>query len=204
MPENDKENEYRVPLTEEQDQGDTVTLSCTAKTSEDQESRGDVSISEEELKSLCEQHVCPKCEVKQEADDIRLRTMAEAENIKRRLTREMEEFRKFASEAVLADLLPVLDNLDLALAHGKSMEACKDFVTGVEMTRKIFLDTLKHHGLEAAGAPGDAFDPNFHEAIGAAQNPDLPEDTVVQVLQNGYILKGRLLRPAKVMVNKFS
>jgi molecular chaperone GrpE len=204
MPENEKEKEYRVPLTEEQDQGDTVTLSHTAKTSEEQAPQGDVSISEEELKFLCEQHVCPACAVKEEADDVRLRTMAEAENIKRRLGREMEEFRKFASEAVLADLLPVLDNLDLALAHGQGLEACKDFVTGVEMTRKIFLDTLKNHGLEATGAPGEAFDPNFHEAIGAAQNPDLPEDAVAQVLQNGYILKGRLLRPAKVMVNKFS
>ncbi|MFW5837462.1 MAG: nucleotide exchange factor GrpE [Desulfovibrionaceae bacterium] len=162
----------------------------------------EVRISEEELKSLCEQHVSPKCAVKEEAEDVRLRAMAESENFKRRLTREMEEFRKYAGETVLADLLPVLDNLDLALAHGEGMEACKDFVTGVEMTRKVFLDTLKNHGLEVAGNPGEEFDPNIHEAMGSASYPDLPEDSVAQVLQKGYVLKGRLLRPAKVMVNK--
>src|SRR5512142_1961256 len=94
-----------------------------------------------------------KLEVAAEADK-RLRALAEADNLKKRLIKEKEEFVKYAAEGVLADLLPVLDNLDLALAHGRTMDACKDVVLGVDMTRKVFLDILARHGLEACGQKG--------------------------------------------------
>jgi molecular chaperone GrpE len=162
------------------------------------------SLSEDELEALCRERVCPGCDVHQQAEDARLRAMAEAENVKKRLMRETEELRKYLGETVLADLLPVLDNLDLALDHAKNLEACKDFVTGVEMTRKIFLDTLTRHGLEPVGAVGEGFDPQVHEAVGMEQNPDVADNAVAHLVQRGYILKGRLLRPAKVLVNKLS
>jgi molecular chaperone GrpE len=164
----------------------------------------EVELSEEELTALCRERVCTACDVMREADDLRLRALAEAENVKKRLTRETEELRKYAGETILADLLPVLDNLDLALNHASSLEACKDFVTGVDMTRRIFLETLGRHGLVAVGAKGEEFDPNVHEAVGMTADATLGDNHVAHMVQQGYLLKGRLLRPAKVMVNKIS
>lgn len=164
----------------------------------------ELTLSEDELEALCKGHVCPKCAVALAAEDVKLRALAEGENLKRRLMRESEECRKFAADGVLCDLLPVLDNLELALAHASGQEACKDFVTGVEMTRKQFLESLKRHGLEPTGAVGQAFDPALHEALGVASDPNLPDGHVARLVQSGYVLKGRLLRPAKVLVNKLS
>jgi molecular chaperone GrpE len=134
--------------------------------------------------------------------DRRLRSLAEVENLKKRLIKEKEEFQKYATESIVAELLPVLDHLDLALAHGRGSEACKDFVVGVDMTRKAFVDILARHGVAEFGQVGEPFSPETHEALGMAARPDLPDDTVAQVVQRGYTLRGRLLRPAKVMVNK--
>jgi molecular chaperone GrpE len=161
-----------------------------------------VDLSEEELSALCKAHVCAKCAVMAEAEDIKLRALADNENFKRRIQRETDEVRKYATESVLADLLPVLDNLALAIDHARSLEACKNVVMGVDMTRKIFLDTLKKHGLECVGACGEAFDPNVHEAIGTVCEEGREEGCVAKVAQAGYVLKGRVIRPAKVLVNK--
>jgi len=168
------------------------------------EAETEVSLSQEELEALCKESVCPGCNVHKEAEEMRLRALADTENVKKRLLREAEEMKKYAGESVLADLLPVLDNLDLALAHTENLDpACKNFVIGVDMTRKLFLDAVKSHGLVAVDATrGVEFNPEFHEAIGTANEPDLGNNSIAQVVQRGYILKGRLLRPAKVLVNK--
>ena len=163
-----------------------------------------MTLSEEELVALCREHVCPGCDVMQEAEQEKLRALADVENVKKRLSRETEELRKYAGESILADLLPVLDNLDLALLHSGGLDSCKDFVTGVDMTRKIFLDILAKHGLTPVGKRGEEFDPQFHEAVGMSQEEELDDNTIAQMVQTGYLLKGRLLRPAKVMVNKLS
>lgn len=134
--------------------------------------------------------------------DRRLRGLAEAENLKKRLIKEKEDFQKYATESLIADLLPVLDHLDLALTHGREIEACKDFMVGVDMTRKAFVDILAHHGVTEFGQVGEPFSPETHEALGAMVQDDLPADVVAKVVQRGYTLRGRLLRPAKVMVNK--
>jgi molecular chaperone GrpE len=164
----------------------------------------EVSLSKEELDALCKESVCPGCDVFKEAETVRLRALADSENVKKRLLRENEEMKKYAGESILADLLPILDNLDLALAHTDNLSAeCKNFVIGVDMTRKIFLDAVKNHGLEAVQAGvGAEFDPEIHEAVGTVEEPSLGNNQVAQLVQNGYRLKGRLLRPAKVMVNK--
>lgn len=161
-----------------------------------------VDINEEELAALCKAHVCTKCAVMAEAEDIKLRALADNENFKRRISREAEDMRRYATESVLSDLLPVLDNLSLALEHAGDNPACKNLVMGVDMTRKIFLDALKRHGLECTGACGEAFDPARHEAIGTVCEPGLEEGCVAKVSQSGYMLKGRVIRPAKVLVNK--
>ena len=162
----------------------------------------EVNLSEEELAALCKAHVCAKCAVMAEAEDIKLRALADNENFKRRIQRETDDVRKFATESVLGDLLPVLDNLALAIEHAGNDAACKNIVMGVDMTRKMFLDILKKHGLECVGACGEAFDPNVHEAIGTVCEEGRDEGCVAKVAQSGYVLKGRVIRPAKVLVNK--
>ncbi len=154
----------------------------------------------EDLDALCRLHVCPTCDVQARAEDIRLRALAETENTKKRLQREQEECLRFAAERILNDLLPTLDTLDLALQYGTERENCKDVLQGVEMTRKLLFDTLNRHGLEALGERGEAFTPECHEAIGFDEDGDLDEGRVARVLQRGYRLKDRLLRPAKVLV----
>ncbi|MFZ5811415.1 MAG: nucleotide exchange factor GrpE [Thermodesulfobacteriota bacterium] len=132
----------------------------------------------------------------------RLYILAESENLKKRLLKEKEEYFKYATENIVSELLPVLDNLELALVHGRGNAACKDLVMGVEMTRKVFLDILARHGVEEFGAAGEEFDPEHHEALGVEEAPDVSPDHVVRVMQKGYRLRGRLLRPAKVMVRQ--
>ncbi|MGE4192697.1 MAG: nucleotide exchange factor GrpE [Pseudodesulfovibrio sp.] len=170
----------------------------------DEAGETEVSLSREELAALCKESICPGCDVFKEAESIRLRALADSENVKKRLLRETEEMKKYAGESVLADLLPILDNLDLALAHTDGLSAeCKNFVIGVDMTRKLFVDAVKGHGLEVVqAAKGADFDPEVHDAVGTVQEPGLGDNQIAQVIQNGYRLKGRLLRPAKVMVNK--
>jgi len=132
----------------------------------------------------------------------KLRVLADTENLKKRLHREKEDFCKFATQSVLEDLLPVLDNLDLALEHGRKLEGCAELTKGVEMTRKVFLDILARHELEPLGSLGDEFDPAWHEALGRQPHSDIEPGRICQLVQKGYRLKGRLLRPAKVLISQ--
>lgn len=134
--------------------------------------------------------------------DVRMRAQAETENFKKRLQREHEDHLKYAAEKVLKDLIPTLDNLELAITYGSDNEACQDMLKGIAMTHKLFIDALGRHGLLPVGKEGEPFDPARHEAVGFDSRADLKPDTVARVLQSGYQLEGRLLRPAKVMVNR--
>ncbi len=156
----------------------------------------------ENLNELCLEHICPSCTQKEEATQIQLRALAEMENFKKRLRREHEDQLTYAAEKVLADLLPTLDNLDLALQYGSKHEACKDMLMGVEMTRKLLLDAVKLHGLEVIGQLGEEFNPEWHEALSFEERDDMPAGHVSTLMQCGYKLKGRLLRPAKVCISK--
>ena len=156
----------------------------------------------ENLDMLCRLHVCPSCAVQAEAEDVRLRAVAELENVKKRLKREQEERVRFAAEGVLGDVLPSLDTLDRAIEYGREHEACKEVIQGVEMTRKLLLSALKAHGLEPQGECGEPFNPELHEAVGFDSRDDLDEEAICVVVQRGYLLKDRLLRPAKVLINK--
>ncbi len=136
-----------------------------------------------------------------EAQEMKLRTLAEMENYKKRLQREKDEQAAYASERVLRDLLPTLDNLDLALQYGAQSAECKGMVDGVEMTRAMLLDVLKKHGMTAVGKEGDVFDPNDHEAVGQETGEGVEPGSIIRVLQKGYRLGGRLVRPARVIVS---
>jgi len=159
-------------------------------------------VSDDRLREECRARVCPTCPVKKESEDAHLRALADLDNAKKRLAREREEQVRFAAESVLSDILPFLDNLDLALQHSDSYKNCKDFVVGVQMTRKLLLDALAKHGLAQAGAVGEAFDPALHEAVGMVDVPDVADNHICSLLVHGYTLNGRLLRPARVMVCK--
>ena len=138
---------------------------------------------------------------KAEVEEMRLRMAAEMDNFQKRLKREHEEQMRYAAEKVLGDLLPTLDNLDLALQYGSTNEACKDMLQGVAMTRKLLLEAVAGHGLVPVGEEGEEFDPAIHEAVGFDARPEFAPNSVARLLQRGYKLGGRLLRPAKVMVN---
>ncbi len=140
--------------------------------------------------------------VQADAKDQLMRSQAEFENYRKRLSREHDEHLKYAAEKVMKDLIPTLDNLEMAVAYGGRDEACANMLQGVQMTQKLLLDAVAKHGLVRLGDAGETFDPAKHEAIGCESNPELAPETVARVMQSGYSLHGRLLRPAKVMVNR--
>ena len=141
--------------------------------------------------------------------DQALRAMAEAENTRRRAQREIEDNAKYAVTNIARDILPVADNLRRAL-DGISAEARQadekldKFAEGVELTEREFLSTLERHHIRRVDPLGQPFDHNLHQAVMQVEAPDKPAGTVVQVLQSGYTLHGRLLRPAMVAVAKGS
>jgi len=134
--------------------------------------------------------------------DRYLRTVADLENFRRRTVREKDELRQFAAGRVLEDLLPVLDNFALGLAAAKAPNAdLKNLVGGISMVGEQLKSALLGHGLKEINPVGQAFDPNQHESIASQPSAEIPEGSVLQVVRIGYMLNGRLLRPASVIVS---
>jgi len=130
-----------------------------------------------------------------------LRLRAEMENFKKRMQKEKADHLKFGNEDLLKALLPILDNLNRAMDHGKSERENSSLLAGVEMIHKEFLNTLERFGVKPIPAAGEVFDPEKHEAI-SQEESDLEPNRVVAAVQNGYFYHDRLLRPAKVIVSK--
>ena len=129
--------------------------------------------------------------------DRYMRTLADFDNYRKRADREKQDFFKYALAGTLRDLLPVLDNFDRALEHAGEGD---EFHRGVALIYKQFFDVLQKHGVKVIEEENVPFDPNIHEAVVREENPSVPSHTVVQVLQKGYFLHDRLLRPAMVKV----
>jgi molecular chaperone GrpE len=139
------------------------------------------------------------------ASDTALRAQADAQNVKRRAEQDVEKARKFALEQFARDLLPVVDNLERALeAAAVEDEAVKPIAEGVELTLKSFLDAMKKFNIEVVDPQGEPFDPNLHQAMSMVENNEVEPNSVIAVVQKGYTLNGRLVRPAMVMVSKAS
>lgn len=137
-----------------------------------------------------------------EAEDKVLRMAAEADNYRKRLTRETDDKIRYANQSLLEKFLPVMDNFDLALQHLDTSNP-EALAEGIRLNHKLLQDTLEKAGLSFIKAErGDMFDPNLHEAILLAQDPELPENALTMVVQNGYRMGDRIVRPAKVQVNK--
>ncbi len=137
-----------------------------------------------------------------ESHDKMLRMAAELENFKKRMLREKEISLKFAEENILRELLPSIDNLERAMEQGSNTNDASTLLEGVEMTLKGLMSTLGKFGLRQINGVGEPFDPNFHEALATEASKDIPENTILQEYEKGYLYKERLLRAAKVVVSK--
>jgi len=126
---------------------------------------------------------------------------ADMQNLRRRAERDVENAHKFALEKFVAELLPVVDNLERALASAKGdSEANKGVIEGVELTLKSLLDVLRRFNVEVVDPAGEPFNPERHEAMAMVPNPDAAPNTIIEVFQKGYLLNDRLVRPAMVVV----
>lgn len=137
-----------------------------------------------------------------EAKDNGLRALAEAQNMRRRAEQEVEKARKFALEKFSGDLLPTIDNLERAIEAAQKGGDIASLIEGVALTQKGFLDALTKHGIELVDPVGHPFNPELHQAMSMIENPDVEPNTVIAVMQKGYTLSGRLLRPAMVVVSR--
>ena len=136
--------------------------------------------------------------------DVALRAEAEMQNLRRRAERDVQNAHKFGTERLLQNLLPVLDSLEKAIETSEAAGQAEDDpqLEGIKLCSKLFFDVLTKEGIEALDPQGEPFDPNLHEALSMIENPDLEPNSVMTVIQKGYRLNERLVRPAKVMVSK--
>ncbi len=134
-----------------------------------------------------------------------MRMRAEADNVRKRNARDLDNLRKFSIDKFAKSLIPVADSMD------KELEACakddiqmtvEQMIEGTIMTQKVLLKVLADNGVEVINPEGEKFNPEFHEAMTQIPNPDLAPNTIVDVFQKGYLLNGRLIRPAMVVVSK--
>ena len=140
-----------------------------------------------------------------ENHDRLLRMAAEFENYKKRATREMNDFRKFANESFAKAMLPVVDSMDLAVeSSSNDKHVNNSMVEGVNMTLKEILKIFEHFGIKRFESIGNTFDPNLHQAVMQEETDKFPENTVSKELQKGFMIHDRLLRPAMVVVSKKS
>ena len=138
-----------------------------------------------------------------ETYDRLLRASAEFDNYKKRSSREMEEFRKFANQSLIKEMLSVVDNLELAMNSTNGHKAIdKDLLQGLEMTHKEILKVFEKFSVKPIDAKGQPFDPTFHEAVMQEETNDFAKNTVINEMQKGYMIHDRLLRPSMVVVAK--
>lgn len=138
-----------------------------------------------------------------EANDKYLRTYADFENYRKRMQRDLADFRKYANEQLAQDLLTVVDHLGLALKHAaEAGESNEGLLQGVDLVYKQFRDVLEKYGVKPFKTEGESFDPAKHDAVMQVITSDAPENTVVQVFQEGYLYHEKVLRHAKVGVAK--
>jgi molecular chaperone GrpE len=132
--------------------------------------------------------------------DRLLRKQAEFDNYKKRIDREKSEFMQFASADLMKELLNALDSFDLALKNAATKPDAQNMLRGFELIYKQLQDTLNRFGLKPIEAKGKSFDPHFHQAVSTQATDEVEENTVIDEMRKGYLLNGRLLRPAMVSV----
>ena len=174
---------------------DSAAGSAAAPEAADDGSSGEILSAEEQIERLEEELAI--------ARDAVLRAQADSQNVTRRAEQDVEKARKFALERFCGELLPVVDNLERALeAAVGDNDIVKPIAEGVELTLKSFHDALKKFHIVTVDPAGEPFDPQLHQAMSMVENGDVEPNTVIAVMQKGYTLNGRLVRPAMVMVSK--
>ena len=136
--------------------------------------------------------------------DQLLRTVAESENIRRRASRDVENAHKYANEKLLEDLLPVLDSLEKALELPDQSDDAKAVLEGIEISLRMFRETLERGGVLIVDPLGEPFDPSKHEALAMVPNEEVEPNLVIEVVQKGYLLNERVVRAARVIVSAAS
>jgi molecular chaperone GrpE len=163
-------------------------------------------VDEKPLEKMTKSELLEKINELQEASeknhDLHLRSEAEIENIKKRNRKDKEEWVKYASETLIKEILPVMDNLEMAISHSQDENSIQALREGVELTLKGLRDVLGKSGLEEVKAEGEPFDPNYHHAVSEQADENVEAGIILQELQKGYMLKKRLIRPAMVIVSK--
>jgi len=134
--------------------------------------------------------------------DLYMRTYAEMENVKKRGIKEKEELGKYANESLIKEILPVIDSLQNAISHAQDDKNPSGLAEGLELTLGGLITALEKAGLKEVEAEGKAFDPTFHEAISQQRDDKVEPGLVVTEFQKGYLLNGRLIRPAMVVVSQ--
>ncbi|KEY91700.1 heat shock protein [Candidatus Photodesmus blepharus] len=188
-----KEDELeREEVSEEAVEGADVELSEKSKFDE-QEAR---------IVQLEEALLLSKTQL-QDQQALVLRAKAEVENIRRRTESEIEKAHKYALSKFSEELLPVIDNLERAIQAANSEdEVARGILEGVELTHKTFIDVIARFGLKEINPEGEVFNPELHQAMSIQDSPDHESKTIMSVMQKGYELNGRVVRPAMVMVAK--
>lgn len=164
---------------------------------------------EQHHESLAEDHV-PDLQVKLEEAlaksdeyyDQMLRTKAELDNVRKRSQRELENAHKYAIEKFINELLPVIDSMELGQQAAETASDIEQIKEGVDMTLNMFSQLLEKFEIEKINPQGDTFDPEFHQAMSLQETADAAPNSVIAVMQKGYSIAGRLLRPAMVVVAK--
>ncbi|RPH48922.1 MAG: nucleotide exchange factor GrpE [Desulfobacteraceae bacterium] len=153
------------------------------------------------MKDLEEKLKKSETESKQAYDRF-LRVSADFENYKKRTAREISEFRKYANESLISEMLSVVDNLERAVISSSANEKLNScLIDGVGMTLKEILKVFENYGVKPIDSLCREFDPNFHQAVMQQESEDHPENTVIAELQKGYMIHDRLLRPSMVIVS---
>ena len=184
-----KEHKGHKEETDEQDQSSIIAS--------DEDTQKDFSAQNAELKEEFAQK-------EREATDNYekyLRAVADLDNYKKRTIKEKADIIKYGKEEIIKDILPFVDSLDRALAHADSSDV-QAFKEGIKLIQEQLLSCLKKHGVEKIDSVGLDFDPNFHEAMMQVESEEHAENKVVNEVQKGYLLNGRLLRPSKVCICK--
>ncbi|WP_440055784.1 nucleotide exchange factor GrpE [Pseudoalteromonas sp. T1lg65] len=186
----------------EQEQAEIVETAVEEQTQEEAAQAAAELSPEEEIAGLYAELESAKQTIESQKDSV-VRAAAEVENVRRRAAQDVEKAHKFALEKFSNELLPVLDNLERAIEFSdKENETLKPVLEGIEMTLKSFADALAKFGVEAVNPQGESFNPELHQAMSLQPSNDVSPNTVLAVMQKGYTLNGRLLRPAMVMVSK--
>ena len=185
-------------VTRDQSKPEESAEETAAMTPEEQEAAEEQAVSGVDW----EQEAARWKELAEENQNKMLRALADMENLRKRVRKEQEDLQKYASQKLVEELLPVLDNFERALAADKETMTVDSLLKGVDMVYRQMTQVFEKEGLQVIEAKGKPFDPNVHQAVMQTQDPDLESGVVVEELQKGYLFKDRVIRPTMVKVNE--